>query len=310
KKETSGELRAPSEPGLYEVRYVLNEGKRVLASAPVEVTEAEVTVTAPESVVAGSAFGVSWSRVIGRSDMVGIVPVGAEPEERGNYRRVKDETSGDLRAPSEPGLYEVRYVLNEGKRVLASASVEVTEPEVTVSAPDKVRAGDPVEVVVEGDQPSGRDRVSLVPAGAGAKERGEYARAKGRREIVLTAPETPGLYEVRYVLDEGARVLGKASLEVVPETATLNTGGALEAPESAAPGETVNVSWSAEAEGGRLRVSLARADQADFTWIEAKTADNEPPLRFEMPEAPGFYEFRLLDLSGPKVLSRAVIELR
>ena len=35
-----------------------------------------------------------------------------------------------------------------------------------------------------------------------------------------------------------------------------------------------------------------------------------PPLVFTMPEAPGLYEFRLLDLAGPKVLSRAMIEVR
>ena len=81
-------------------------------------------------------------------------------------------------------------------------------------------------------------------------------------------------------------------------------------PETAAPGEEIKVSRTSSSASARQRVSLAESNHPDFTWIEAQPATNEPPLFFTMPEEPGLYEIRLLDLEGPSLLSRATIEVR
>ncbi|MCI2392869.1 hypothetical protein MN186_00005, partial [Aliiroseovarius sp. N1F302] len=75
---TAGHLTAPATTGLYELRYVLNEGRRTLASVPVEVVEAEVTLTGPEQVATGAAFDFSWQGTINARDFVTIVPAGAD----------------------------------------------------------------------------------------------------------------------------------------------------------------------------------------------------------------------------------------
>ena len=127
---------------------------------------------------------------------------------------------------------------------------------------------------------------------------------------LLPAPSETGLYEIRYILDAGSRTLARHMLEVVEETAALDTGGSLSVPSTASAGERVEVSWTSSSDSTDQRITLARPDQADFTWIEAQRTNNEPPLFFTLPTEPGHYEFRLLDVTARTILSRSIIEVR
>ena len=127
---------------------------------------------------------------------------------------------------------------------------------------------------------------------------------------LLPAPSETGLYEIRYILDAGSRTLARHMLEVVEETAALDTGGSLSVPSTASAGERVEVSWTSSSDSADQRITLARPDQAEFTWIEAQRINNEPPLFFTLPTEPGQYEFRLLDATARTILSRSIIEVR
>ncbi|WP_333682886.1 vWA domain-containing protein, partial [Pontibaca methylaminivorans] len=140
-KASRGSLVAPATPGLYELRYVQDEGGATLASAPVEVVEAEVSLTGPEQVTTGANFDFNWSNAIHPRDYITIVPAGADEGTHTSYIRVDKNTQGSLVAPSAPGLYELRYVLAEGARTLASAPVEVVEAEVSLTGPEQVTTG-------------------------------------------------------------------------------------------------------------------------------------------------------------------------
>jgi Ca-activated chloride channel family protein len=308
--DVSGELRAPADTGLYEVRYVRDEGRTVAGRQEVEVTPAEAQVTAPDAAIAGSEFDVSWSGSIHSRDFVTIVPAGADEGTIEDHVRVGDNAGDALRAPADPGLYEVRYVLDEGRKTLASTPIEVTEPQVEIAGTGTVRAEDEIEISWSGDVPHRSDFITIVPLGTAEGEIQDHDRVGSATSTTLDAPAETGMYEVRYVLSEGRRTLARAMVEVVGRTAALDTGGSLTVPETAAPGEEVQVSWTSSSTSDRQRISLAQGNQADFTWIEAKPVDNEPPLSFVMPDDPGLYEFRLLDLAGPQVLSRATIEVR
>src|SRR5690606_35011071 len=83
--------------------------------------DSEIELDAPATAVTGATFAVSWSSAIDPQDYVTMVSVGAGENTRGDYQRVRGDTEGSLTAPAEPGLYEVRYVLNEGTRVLGTA---------------------------------------------------------------------------------------------------------------------------------------------------------------------------------------------
>ncbi len=304
----AGTLTAQADPGLYELRYILREGARTLATATIEITEPEVTVSAPETVLAGSNFEVSWTATVSSQDYINIVPMGTNEGVYGNYVVVRDKNSSDLQAPAETGLYEIRYLLREGNKTIATTTVEVVEPEVTIAAVDEIRAGEKLRVSWTGTV-SQADYVTLVPVGTPDDKLGTYARVGDKAQLDLKTPEETGLYEVRYVLREGGRVLARQSVEVLAPDAPLDTGASLEAPDTANPGATIKVSWNVESDSQDQRITLARGDQAIFTWITAKKITTDPPVEIKLPDEPGVYEIRFLDLTNKEVLSRRVIRV-
>lgn len=301
-------LQAPAESGLYEVRYVLQEGKRVLASQPIEITPPEVTISAPATALAGSMIPVQWTGAVHNRDYVTIVPMGAAEDVHLSYFRVSDRSEHKLQAPAKTGLYEVRYVLQEGKKVLANQAIEIGEPEVTLKAPKRVRAESEIEVSWTGTVHH-RDYVTIVPMGAPEDRHDDYFRVDKRTRHHLDAPAQTGLYEVRYVLQEGPRVLARQEVEVMAEDAPLQQGATLNASERASAGEAIEVSWSVEAPHPRQRIALARKDQALFTWIDAASIDGKAKISFTMPEEAGEYEIRFLDIADKAVLARRVIRV-
>jgi len=304
-----GELRAPAEPGLYEVRLQLDTGDRVLARTPVEVVDADVTVSAPAQVVVGSAFPVTWqAEGLHPRDYVTIVPAGADDGAYGDYHRMEGDAEGELRAPAEPGLYEVRLQLDTGDRVLARAPVEVIEGDVSLNGPDRVRAE--TEITVSWSSViHPRDYVAIVPIGTPDGEQSGYRRVGDADRGTFTAPAAPGAYEVRYHLDHGDRVMARRPIEVLAANAPMDEGAGLVVPATARPGETIVVRWTGGGESEDRRVALARADQADFSWISFASAVGIDSLEIEMPDAPGTYEIRYLDITERAVLGRAIITL-
>ena len=307
--DREGSLTAPSEPGLYEVRYVLEEGKKTLATAAVELVEAQVEITAPEQATTGAIFDVAWSKTINGSDYITIVPAGADEGSRSNHIRAGSDSEGSLTAPSEPGLYEVRYVLEEGKKTLAIAAVEVVEAEIGISGPGIVRAGTDVDITWSSTI-NRQDYVTIVPAGADEGARDTHLRTGDKTKGRLTAPTEPGLYEIRYVLEEGKKTLATAPLEVVPADAPLDDGAGLSVPATASPGATITITWTGESDSTDQRIALARKDQPDFSWIVVQKVGAEKTMDITIPDEVGVYEVRFLDIAGRALLGRSVVEVK
>ncbi|MCM2563616.1 VWA domain-containing protein, partial [Lutimaribacter sp. EGI FJ00013] len=127
--------------------------------------EPTITLRGPDQALAGSAFDLSWEPSFEPRDYVTIVPVGADEGSYTDYLRVKDRLDGTLRAPGDTGSYELRYVSEETRKTLGSAPIEITEPEVTVSAPESALTGSSFEVSWTGTVHN-RDFVTIVPMGA------------------------------------------------------------------------------------------------------------------------------------------------
>jgi Ca-activated chloride channel family protein len=127
------ELKLPAQPGAYAVRYVLEAsgGRRELVRVPLTVEDVEpVTLKAPARVAPAAAVEVQWSGPNTKGDYVDLVPAGAaETSGELDYAFTRDLEGkpATLTAPSAPGRYEVRYVLQgvDSRRVLARAPVEV-----------------------------------------------------------------------------------------------------------------------------------------------------------------------------------------
>jgi Ca-activated chloride channel family protein len=281
----SGSLQTPSDPGLYEVRYVLQEGRAVLGRASLELTGSAVTVTAPATAPAGSRVAVEWSPTVNPRDYVTIVPKGAPDDRVDNYKRAGSDGTATVQAPDEPGLYEVRYVLQEGRRVVGRAPLELTDADISLTVPATAPAGSRVTVTWTATV-NPRDYVTIVPMGAPDDQVDVYKRAGGDPSTTIKAPESPGLYEVRYVLSEGRRLMARAPLELTALSATL------EAPDEVVAGAPFDVSWQGP-QRRRDRVELVPAGAPpQATPLAEVRADRDETARMTAPTEGGAYQLR------------------
>lgn len=302
-------LVAPSEAGLYELRYVQNKGSRTISSINIEVLAAETNVSAPEQVVTGADFKVTWTASIHSQDYITIVPAGVDEGTYTRYIRVRDNHEGVLIAPAETGLYEVRYVLQEGSRTLASVPVEVVSAEVGIAGPSIARAETPIRITWSASIHP-QDYITIVPAGADEGVYKQYIRVRDKLQGDMKAPKDTGLYEVRYVLQEGSRTLASYPLEVIAADGALDGGAGLEVPDQADTNAVITVSWTGGSDSKDQRIALARADQADFSWISAHPVGDKKALDVKMPAESGDYEVRFLDVTKREILGRAIVKVK
>lgn len=165
-------MRAPAEPGLYEVRLQLDSGGRVLARAPVEVIEGEVSIGGPDRVRAGADVAISWTGAIHPRDYISIVPIGTPDGEQSGYRRVGTAERTTFTAPTEPGAYEIRYHLERGDRVMARRPIEVLAADAPMDegaglvVPATARPGETITVSWTIEAADADRRVALAQADA------------------------------------------------------------------------------------------------------------------------------------------------
>ena len=297
------ELTAPGMPGPHEVRYVLDDGRTVQGRAAILLVDGEVTLEVPETVPAGARFEAAWEGTVNDRDFITIVPAEAPDDEIGNHQRAGRGSPAELTAPGTPGLYELRYVLDQGRRPLARALVEVTEPSPTLGIEGQAQAGGTVVVQV-GGVVNPRDFVTLVEPDQPEDEIGGHVRAREGGRIELAAPDVPGLYEVRYVLDQGRRMLASAPVEVVAVSA------ALEGPGQVVAGSRFPVAW----EGPNRRndrIVLVPADAPDGAEPLAEADPEAPvdPVRLDAPAEPGTYELRYVLGTTGEVIARDELEV-
>lgn len=119
-------LAAPAEPGDYELRYWNGDNKAVLATRTITVTETEVSLAAPDGLPAGEPFVVDWIGPGARYDEVRIVDGNGKTTGSVRLRNAAfEERKVKIKAPKEPGHYELRYWNGENKVVLATRALRV-----------------------------------------------------------------------------------------------------------------------------------------------------------------------------------------
>jgi Ca-activated chloride channel family protein len=294
-------VTAPAEPGLYELRYVEQASNAVLARLEIEVVDVPASLEAPEIVQAGSQVSVGWTGPGHDRDYVSIAAADQNPGAYVNYTYVNAGSPLVVTAPADPGLYEVRYVLREGPRVIARRAIEVTPLTVTLDAGDSVAIGHPLEVSWSGPGYD-RDYIAIAEPGQRPGQYLAYTYVNEGSPLSVEAPLEPGLYELRYVLREGPRVIGQREIEVVAATATLV------APDSVAPGQ----GFAVEIQGpllARDEVVLVPADAPARTREHAQRIGRGATLDFVAPGESGLYELRYLLHGGGPVIGRRPVEV-
>lgn len=209
------QLRMPGAPGEYEVRYVLGAPHRVLASTTITAVEAEISLTPPTDARVGEQLVVEWSGPAARGDVIVVTrPDAPAIPYSTNYAPVARGNPARIPGVSEPGEYEVRYLLSAGNTIAARVAFEVGDADISVSPPSSVTAGAQFEVPWSG--PGGRDYIYIARADQGDGYYVLYQLAERGNPATFTAPDAPGQYEARYVLQRGRSVVARQRFEVTP----------------------------------------------------------------------------------------------
>lgn len=197
-------LQAPLEAGVYEIRYSTEQvyPNPTLFSMTVNVVSSDYGVMAPPDAMAGSSFQVSWVGPDNPGDYLTIVPEGTPEGDWAGYAYTSSGNPCTLTAPTEPGVYEVRYSSEQTipNPTLAFTIIAVIPIEITLSAPETVTAGE--DFFVEWTGPDGSlDYITIVPTGSPEGSYDSYQYTSAGSPVTLNAPAEPGDYEVWYASD-------------------------------------------------------------------------------------------------------------
>ena len=293
-------LAAPAEPGIYELRYFNGESDVVLATRPIEVTPAVVTLDAPDAVTAAGAVDIAWSGPGADYDDVQIVDLASGRVVHG--RRISGAASGTatLPVPAAPGTYEIRYFNGDNDAVLATRPIEVTPGVVTLDGPQTVEAAVQIDVAWSGPGAT-YDDIQIFDPAAGRVQRSKRISGAQSGVAELPAPAEPGDYEIRYFNGDNDAVLATRRIAVTPSTATL------EAQASVAAGAEFEVIWTGP--GGaydNVEIFDTAANRAIVSKRLPRGARSGTQV-LTAPEAPGTYELRLYNGDNRVVLTRRAL---
>jgi len=274
----------------------------MLASQVVKIVPAAATLTAPESVMAGSPFQVQWTGPAGQGDAIWVAKKGVAKVISGLYSYArKGNENATLNAPIEPGLHEVRY-LGRGSKVLAAIDITVTPVVVTVRAPAKAMAGSSIEVNWTGPNGYG-DYLVVAPKGSPERYNKSYNYAKNGNSLKVIVPETPGEAEVRYVAGRAKKVIRSEVIEIVAPNASVS------GPAKVKAGSLFDVEWTGPG-NPRDRVSIVpkgAAARLPGFYKQVGRLDGKP-AKLRAPKKPGDYELRYVTHGG-KILAMQAVEV-
>lgn len=133
------------------------------------------------------------------------------------YNRYAYSTKGspvEFSAPKALGMFEIRYVIGESKRTLASVDIMLKPSVASIEPPSEAAVGIPIEV--SWSDPNGKgDSIEIV-----AESSTEAAKLIGKAGTILGsplfiyAPESAGNYEIRYKSKDTCKILVRSGLVV------------------------------------------------------------------------------------------------
>jgi hypothetical protein len=295
------ELTAPMEPGAYEARYIASRSRTILGRTPVEVLPIAAALEAPDEIILGATFSVSWTGPNNTGDYITVVPKGAPDDRYENYVDTAKGSPLTLTAPPEAGDAELRYVSGQGRKVLARRPIKVVMPEITLSAPADAIAGTMIEVAWMGPDNAG-DYITIVAADIPDGPYGNYTNTSTGSPLKLLMPIMSGPAEIRYMTGQGRQVLARRTITIVAAAVSLSA-----APE-AAPGADVAITWTGPNNPSDY-ITIVPRELPDGQYRDYATTSNGSPLTVKAPKDPGDAEVRYMSGQGGKVLARIPIRI-
>jgi Ca-activated chloride channel family protein len=278
-----GELVMPAEPGTYEIRYIWQgDGKDVvLASRPVTVVAVESGLAAPDQATAGTTIKVDWKGGGYGNDFLAIAEPGAEGGRYLTYVYANRGNPANLALPTEPGTYEVRYIVGQDDSILASRPITVVAAQSSVTGPAEGKIGQVIKIDWQGPAVA-QDYIALAEPGAEPGRYVSYTYTNRGNPLELELHSVPGNYEVRYIASGNAeKVLASYPITITGHDVTLI------APATAPKATEIKVEFTGPGYEGDY-IGIARAGEpryVDYAYIRGATS-----VTIRTPEEPGAYE--------------------
>lgn len=293
-------LTTPPQAGEFELRLLsASSPYSTLISQPLTLIEATASFSAPTQIDAGSELSFTWE---GPNNARDYIAIGNTEREYLNYHYTKRGSPMSLRAPETPGAYELRYFLGSGDTIIARHSFEVKPAQaVTFTAPAQIAAGAQISIDWQGPN-NAQDFITIVEANAKAGAYGRYAYAHKGGPIKLLVPETPGLYEIRYLSGRQYLTLGTATLEITGVSANLS------AADEAPANSQIEVHWQGPG-NPQDYITIVAKDASEGSWNHYTYANKGSPILLRAPMQAGDYELRYSAGQSYKALARRDIRI-
>lgn len=278
------DLLVPPTPGSYLISYFLSQDRTQMVSVPIEVTDVQVSITAPPEAVAGSSIEIGWTGPDYDNDYIGIGPVDASGGDLWqNYTYTRDGSPMDLLVPPEPGDYLISYFIGQDREIMAQVPITVTELQVGITAPDSAVAGSTIEIGWTGPDYQ-NDYIGIGRADARGGDQWEnYTYTRDGAPLDLLVPTTPGAYVITYFLGQDREVMTQVPITVTPLQSELT------APATAIAGETIEIGWvGPDYDNDYIGIGPSGASGGDLWQNYTYTRDGNP-LRLLMPPTGGDY---------------------
>ena len=241
-------------------------------------------VEAPVQVTQGERFSVSWSGPNQASDVVRLTKAGESGFRYESEARTRSGNPLTFVAPELPGPYELRYVDGHTGHVLAFTWVAVAPLRAQLEVPRQVDIGAVFEVVWSGPDRDG-DFVTIVNEGSPDDEQGSHAYTRQGNPSRIMAPESAGVFEVRYVGRDGGSVLAAVPLLVGTPSASI------QGPADVIAGSRMEVWWEGPDNASDYLVVVDGSPREEARAARVHTWRGNP-LSLVAPERPGVYEIR------------------
>ena len=302
KRGNPAKLTAPGVVGDYELRYMHGHSNKIIGRADLKATPVKASLKVPEAAQVAANIDVTWQGPDYTGDYIAISRPEKDRHSRIYYTYTRNGSPLKLQVPSEPGTYEVRYILGKSKEVLVKTLIEIQAASASVQAPATADVASKFEVTWKGPDNPG-DYIAIAQPEKGPNHRIHYTYTKNGSPLKLLAPSDPGTYDVRYILSQGAKLLAKTTIEI------KSVGASVQAPATAAAASLIDVTWQGPNNEGDY-IAIVPPGQGADRRIKYTYTKKGSPLKLRTPSDPGTYDVIYLMSQGKKVLASTSIEIQ
>jgi Ca-activated chloride channel family protein len=207
-------ITAPDGLGDYEIRYVMGQSKRTLVARKIKLLPLSGALVLSNIALPGGEAIVEWTGPNYSGDYLTIVEKGSPEGAYTDYEYTKRGTPITLDVPRALGTFEIRYIVGQSRRTLATLEIELRAAVAHLVVNTPVAAGSVVEVNWEG--PDNQDdfiEIVAIDATPELKPLSAARTAQGS-PLSLFAPSAAGDYEVRYMMRGNKEILAVTPLVV------------------------------------------------------------------------------------------------